>query len=328
MTASDRVTAADVVRMQRLAQRVAALRPELANTDATFGELAWMWGKGHVEYGHTWRRRLWFADRSDAASGNGSGDDLVAWAWALLPYQLRRSDGSVQDVEDAFVAFQVHPEHAELVDDAIAWFEGVVPDVDRRVLPRAADHHALQRWAAAGYVPDPASLGEAGAWTRLNARALDDIAAPVLPEGFRFRGAAEVGVAAAAQAHIDAWYPSTYCVQAAHDVSRTASYRPDLHPVVEAPDGTMAATAIMWLDEANRTAEFEPVGTHRDYRRRGLAKAMLLHGMHLAREAGATHMTVACLGRPGNAALGLYESVGFREVTRDAPMVKRKRQTT
>jgi hypothetical protein len=28
-----------------------------------------------------------------------------------------------------------------------------------------------------------------------------------------------------------------------------------------APDGTMASSTIMWLDEANKTAEFEPAGT-------------------------------------------------------------------
>jgi hypothetical protein len=50
---------------------------------------------------------------------------------------------------------------------------------------------------------------------------------------------------------------------------------------------------------------------------------MLLHGMHLAREAGATHMTVACLGAPGHPeARGLYYGVGFREFTRDAPLIK------
>jgi hypothetical protein len=27
----------------------------------------------------------------------------------------------------------------------------------------------------------------------------------------------------------------------------------------------MASSTIMWLDEANKTAEFEPVGTHPDY---------------------------------------------------------------
>lgn len=314
---SDLLTAGDVVLMQGLAQRVVALRPELVNPDASFGELAWIWGKGHGAHGDTWPRRLWF-------SGTGSGDELVAWGWAYLPHQVRRSDGSVKEVTGASVTFQVHPDHAGLLDEVIAWFEDIVPDVDRRVVAQAADQHALARWAAFGYQTDPASLAGDGFWTRLNERSLEDIAAPALPDGFRFRTAAEVGPEAAARAHIDAWHPSTYSLEAYEGVRRTATYRDDLHIVVEAADGTMAASTIMWLDEVNRTAEFEPVGTHRDFRRQGLSRAMLLHAMHVAREAGAAHMTVACLGTPGNAALRLYESVGFREFTRDAELLKRK----
>jgi hypothetical protein len=50
---------------------------------------------------------------------------------------------------------------------------------------------------------------------------------------------------------------------------------------------------------------------------------MLLHGMHLARDAGAAHMTVACLGAPDHpAARDLYYSVGFRPFTRDASLAK------
>jgi hypothetical protein len=50
---------------------------------------------------------------------------------------------------------------------------------------------------------------------------------------------------------------------------------------------------------------------------------MLLHGMRLARDAGATHMTVACYGSPGlPAARGLYYGVGFRPFTRDVPLIK------
>ncbi|MGX1671085.1 hypothetical protein [Streptomyces sp. NPDC055400] len=55
----------------------------------------------------------------------------------------------------------------------------------------------------------------------------------------------------------------------------------------------------------------------------GPARAMLLHGMRLARAAGATHMAVACLGAPGHPqARGLYDGVGFRELTRDAPLIR------
>ena len=134
---------------------------------------------------------------------------------------------------------------------------------------------------------------------------------PTLPDGFRFRTADEAGPEAAVQAHVDAWAPSAYTAEAYESVRQTAAYRGDLHVLVEAPDGTMAASTIMWFDEANKSAEFEPVGTHPGYRRLGLARAMMLHGMHRARAAGATHMTVACLGAPGHpAARALYYGLG------------------
>lgn len=106
-------------------------------------------------------------------------------------------------------------------------------------------------------------------------------------------------------------------------VRQTAAYRGDLHVLVEAPDGRMACSTIMWFDEANRTVEFEPVGTHPEYRRLGLASAMMLHAMQLARTAGATHATVVCLGAPGHPrARGLYYGLGFREFSRDAPLIR------
>lgn len=312
MDDSGLVTAADVQLMQGLAQRVTAARPDLVNSDASFGELAWTWGKGHASDGESWLRRLWF-----------SGDDLVAWGWAYLPHQVRRSDGSVQDVTSAYLAYQVHPGRGELVDEVIDWYEGVTVGIERTVMPQAADELALKRWAAHGFQTDPASLGDTGSWTQLNQRDLDDLEQPVLPDGFRFRTADEAGPQAAVLAHVDAWAPSTYTAEGYEGVRRTPAYRGDLHVLVQASDGTMAASTIMWLDEANKTAEFEPVGTHPDYRRLGLGRAMLLHGMHLAREAGANHMTVACLGAPGHPeARGLYYSVGFRMFTRDVPLIK------
>jgi hypothetical protein len=42
------VTEADVLLMQGLAQEVTALRPDLVNTETTYGELAWVWGQCHV----------------------------------------------------------------------------------------------------------------------------------------------------------------------------------------------------------------------------------------------------------------------------------------
>jgi GNAT superfamily N-acetyltransferase len=308
----DLVSATDIRLMQGLAQRVTAIRPDLVNSDASFGELAWIWGKGHARDGGTWPGRLWF-----------SGDALVAWGWAYLPHRVSRSDGSVTDVTGAYLGYQVHPGHAALVDDVIGWYDAAAAGLARTVAPSAADEFALARWAAHRYQTDPAALGDTGSWTQLNQRNLADVAQPVLPGGFRFRTADEAGPAAAVQAHVDAWAPSTYTAEGYQGVRQMASYRGDLHVLVEAPDGTMAASTIMWLDEANQTAEFEPVGTHPGYRRLGLGTAMLWHGMQLARRAGARHMTVACLGAPGHPqARGLYYGVGFRPLSRDAPLIK------
>ena len=308
----DLVTAENVQLMQGLAQRVTAVRPELVNSDATFGELAWIWGKGNAADGGTWPGRLWF-----------SGGELVAWGWAYLPHQVRRSDGSVHEVTGAYLGYQVHPGRAELVDEVIGWYDRVAAGLERTVLPRMADEFALKRWEAHGYQADPASLGESGSWTQLNERDLTEVDQPTLPDGFRFRSADEAGPEATVRAHVEAWAPSTYTAEGYEGVRRTATYRGDLHILVEAPDGTMAASTIMWLDEANLTAEFEPVGTHPGYRRLGLGTAMLRHGMQLARDAGATGMTVACYGAPGRQeARGLYYAAGFRPFTRDAPLIK------
>jgi ribosomal protein S18 acetylase RimI-like enzyme len=312
MTDVQLVTAADIPLMQGLAQRVTANRPELISAGASYGELAWIWGKGRALYGATWPRRLWFA-----------GDELVAWGWAFLPRRVRRDDGSVTEVTGAALSYQVHPGHTELVDEVIGWYDGVAPGLERTVSPTTAEEFALDRWAAHGYATDVAALGDTGDWTQLNERDLTEVEQPVLPAGFRFRTAEEAGPEAAVRAHVDAWTPSAYTAQSYDDVRQTAAYRGDLHVLVEAPDGTMASSAIMWFDEANKTVEFEPVGTHPDYRRLGLARAMMLHAMHRARAAGATHATVVCLGAPGHPrARGLYYGVGFRELSRDAPLIK------
>jgi GNAT superfamily N-acetyltransferase len=236
---------------------------------------------------------------------------------------VRRSDGSVQDVTGAYLAYQVHPGHDALADEVISWYDDVAAGLERTVAPGAADESGLERWAAHGYQADPAALGDAGSWSQLNERDLAGLERPVLPDGYRFLTADEAGPEAAVRAHVDAWAPSSYSAEGYQGVRQTATYRGDLHVLVQAPDGTMAASTIMWLDEVNQTAEFEPVGTHPGYRRLGVGTAMLWHGMHLARAAGATHMTVACLGAPGHPrARGLYYGVGFRLLSRDVPLIK------
>lgn len=269
-------------------------------------------GKDHAALSGTWWHRLW---------SDGSG--LGGWGWIYLSHEVMRSDGQFLHDETAYLAWQVHPDRPQILDEILDWYDAETRGLDRRVTVRAADVGALRRLAAHGYRVDEYDAGDNGFWTQFTARDLADVPEPVLPPGFRFRTAEQVTPEAAAQAHRDAWHPSSFTDHAMREVSQTWCYRPDLHVLVQAPDGSLAATTIMWLDEANRTAEFEPVGTHQGYRRQGLAQALLHFGMWQARQAGATRMLVACLGAPAHpAAWGLYHGVGFRAFTRDLPHVK------
>jgi GNAT superfamily N-acetyltransferase len=298
--------------MQGLAQQVTALRPELVNGDATVGELAWVWAKDFDALNQVWRHRLWFAD-----------GQLAAWAWVYLPYRVPRSDGKLLEVKAANLIWQVHPDQPELLTGILDWYDDVAGDVDRLLTVQAADARARACVAAHGYAFDAETGSDDGFWVQFNVRELAEVPDPVLPEGFRFLAAGDVSVAAAVKAHRDAWYPSRLTEAAFERVRRTWPYRADLHVLIEAPDGTLAATAIVWLDDSTRTAEFEPVGTHRDFRRRGLGTALQLHGMQLARAAGANRMLVACLGAPAHpAARNMYYGVGFRELTHDLPQIK------
>ena len=97
----------------------------------------------------------------------------------------------------------------------------------------------------------------------------------------------------------------------------TWPYRADLDCVVVAPDGSVAAFTLAWLDELNGVGELEPVGTHADHVRLGLGRAVNLFALQRLRDEGAGEALVACRGDDGHPIPArLYESVGFRPVVR------------
>jgi ribosomal protein S18 acetylase RimI-like enzyme len=86
-------------------------------------------------------------------------------------------------------------------------------------------------------------------------------------------------------------------------------YRVELDSVVIAPDGRFAATAGVTLDEANHYAEFEPVCTHPQHQRKGLAAAVMAEGL---RRLQCLEVAIAYVGAGDNpAANALYEKMGF-----------------
>ncbi len=90
------------------------------------------------------------------------------------------------------------------------------------------------------------------------------------------------------------------------------SFRRDLDLVAEAPDGSLAAYVGLPYDAVNRCGIFEPVCTHPDHRRKGLALALMREGMWRLKALGTVDVSV----ETGDMApaQGLYGAVGFTEM--------------
>ncbi len=92
--------------------------------------------------------------------------------------------------------------------------------------------------------------------------------------------------------------------------SEASFYHDGMDLVVVAPDGNFAAFTTIRMDPVSKITEFEPVGTHPDYRRLGLAKSIILEGLKRLE----THKpTFVCIPGAANneSATRLYDSLGF-----------------
>jgi len=146
----------------------------------------------------------------------------------------------------------------------------------------------------------------------LNRTEIKSIEIPALPEGFSFRSATGIEDAAAlAEIHNAGFNPINWTPDLYQKVMESPGYDPERELVIQAPDGSFVAFTVTWYDHLNRTGLFEPVGTHRDYRRCGFGRAIVLYGMQQMAAAGMKFATVAHFG-DNEAARGLYQACGFK----------------
>lgn len=237
-----------------------------------------------------WDARLWL-----------EGDTLVAWGWAI---GWRSPRG---------LSYELRPGYEELLEEIVEWARPELTTV------RNGDERSAATLRRLGFEHDPAAP-----WIRWNARPLEEIDAPVVPEGYRLATMAEHGdLASRSAAHRSAFAPSRFTDEVYEAVRREAPWRADLDCVVVDPAGEVAAYALAWLDEPNRVGELEPVGVRADEQRRGLGRAVCLHALRRLRAAGATTALVGSRGDDGYPApRALYESIGFREAWRHLPFVR------
>jgi mycothiol synthase len=146
----------------------------------------------------------------------------------------------------------------------------------------------------------------------ISIRLLDaPIPQPQLPDGFSIRSVQGERDADKLVALINDSFGWSWTVEGYREVMRSPGYKTENEMVVVAQDGRFASSCILLPDTHNRIGMFENVGTSRDFRRLGLAKALLYAGMQRMKAQGFTSVMVPH-GAELGAAMALYTFVGFR----------------
>ena len=272
---------ADLRLMQELVAAVWADRRE--KSPHHVGDLAW-WTYQHLGRDSDWKRHLWLEDAR-----------CVAWAWLDRPAEL---------------TLEVRP-NSRLHETVLDWFEAEAEgDGPLAVWALDDDAAAVSALKRRGY-----ARAADGRWYAHYALELNDaLQEPMAPGGYGLRTIrGEEDLHERVEIHRAVWSPSRVTEDSYRRAMAAWPYRADLDCVAEAADGRFASYVLCWYDEANRAGEFEPVGTHPDHRRRGLAAATCRFALRRLQREGARTAVVYAGGRAVDApARALYESLGFR----------------
>jgi ribosomal protein S18 acetylase RimI-like enzyme len=145
----------------------------------------------------------------------------------------------------------------------------------------------------------------------INRARIAELAEPAIPAGYSIRPATGVEEAAAlSEVHGAAFPAAGWTTELYRQVMESPGYDPRREIVAETADGALAAFAVTWYDDLNRTGLLEAVGTHPDHQRRGLGRAVVRFAAHHMAAAGMEFATVAN-GGSNTASEALYRSAGF-----------------
>ena len=145
---------------------------------------------------------------------------------------------------------------------------------------------------------------------------------PRMPAGFTIRPMLrETEIEAYVSLHRAAFGTENMTVEYRRSIMSAPGYIPELDLIAVAPNGDLAAFCVcqVFPDDlpragGQREGWTDPIGTHPDYQRLGLAKALILTGMRLLKERG---LDTALLGTESTniAMQHAAMSVGFHNVS-------------
>ena len=260
-----------------------------------------------------YRLSSWALDHPGNAGLWVSGEDqLLAWAVLQTPFWT--------------IDYVCHPEAGkDLHRQVLAWADARA----LAVLDTPAGHPTWFVNVFAGQAERIRDLEEAGfasqagvgqdSWSKVLLCRPAELPVPdySLPAGFEIRPlAGQREVEDYVQLHQAVFESRNMTVAWRERTLRRPEYHADLDLVAVAPDGRLAAFCVCWLDASwaeGPGGQIEPLGVHQGFRYLGLGQAILSEGLRRLSLGGARRVYVET-DRHRNAALGLYEAMGFRPV--------------
>lgn len=246
----------------------------------------------------------------------------VAWWMYQRPNRLAEARVQLWLEDGACVAFAwnwlskgdldclVHPDRPGYLEEVLAWADAPT------VFTQESDADKIARLEAHGYERIDGDI------SNHMVRPLErEVPEPRVPDGYRLRTVGPADLERRVEVHRAAFAPSRVVPESYARLQREWPYRLDLDHVIEAPDGSFAAFCLAWLDEENRAGLLEPVGTHPEHRRRGLATAVCLGALRALHAEGAAVVVIGSMDP--SPAEALYEGIGFESVTRHVPYGKK-----
>lgn len=145
----------------------------------------------------------------------------------------------------------------------------------------------------------------------------EDLPQVVLPHGWTVRAVRGENEAntrrAASHAAFESKMPEAMHLQRYLDFMRSPVYDPSRDLVAVDEEGRVGSFMVWW-DDNSGIAQIEPFGTHPEFHRRGIGRALIYHALGEMKRAG-MRLARVCTD-DDRLATAFYEGVGFRDVDR------------
>ncbi len=160
-------------------------------------------------------------------------------------------------------------------------------------------------------------------------RRLDDVPLdrPLIPQGFKIRHLSGPDEIEAYAALVNSAIPKATSAETHQTWMETPEYIPELDLIAVAHDGTFAAFCQCYYDplelahSTRREGWTDPIGTAPAYRKKGLARAIILEALWRLKRRGIEDAVLGVAGS-NEVARKLYESIGYRTLYKMYDYVK------